>query len=275
MPTHRRHTTGRRAFTLLELLVVVVIIAVLIGLVASAGVAVLGNQKVRQAEDLLTTLDRALSEYLNERDGAPPPYSHVPSESRSIYENTPGTGYHPSAGGDNDLSNSDPWIDLPIPSGGTRLDPRHPDASVFLRQARGIGAVDAILAELSGRWLVATPETESTEPNAADATPSVLDPWAAPEAWFRPWPILGAQTVYYVHPSNEGAQRLYGRCVGGRPYFVSAGPDGRFGSTTEFSADGSRDAAFAADAARALEDNIYSYQPGDPDLSDDFNTNFR
>jgi len=265
-----RSTNARRAFSLLELLVVIVIIAILLALVAGAGVAVLGNQKVKQAQDLLTTLDRALTEYMTERGGNPPPYNHT--DEFSVYENVPGTGYHPTAGGVNDLSNTDAWINL---DGGAIGDPRHPDAAVFLRQARGIGAVDAMLAELSDRWLVATPEVDSAEPNAADGTPSVLDPWAEVETWVAPWPILRAQTVYYVHPSNEGAQRLYGRCVGNRPYFVSAGPDGRFGSTTEFTPDGSRDAGRVEQAVAALADNVYSYEPGAPDLTDDFNDNFR
>jgi prepilin-type N-terminal cleavage/methylation domain-containing protein len=262
-----RHINGaRRAFSVLELLVVVAIIAVLVALVAGAGVAVLGDRKVDQAESLLSTLDRALSEYMTENADNPPPYI------RDAYVNTPGTGYDVNGTRDNDLSNSAMWID---PDGDTFDDPRHPDAAVFIRQVRGIGAVDAILEGLGDQWLVATPQTGSTEINAADSTPSVLDPWADPNGWFAPWPILGIQTVYYVHPSNEAAQRLYGRCRNGRPYFMSAGPDGIFGSTTEFTSDGSRDAGAVDRAVAGLEDNVYSYEPDAPDLSDDFNSTWR
>lgn len=266
MKTMRPNQTARRAFTLLEMLVVVVIIAVLISLIAGAGVAVLGDRKVKQAENLLSTLDRALSEYMTENSDSPPPYV------RGGYENAPGTGYDVSGNRDNDLSNSAMWID---PDNDGNPDPRHPDASVFIRQARGIGAVDAILEGLGDQWLVATPQTGRGEPNAADSTPSVLDPWADPGGWFSPWPILGIQTVYYVHPSNEAAQRLYGRCRNGRPYFMSAGPDGIYGSTTEFSSDGSRDSEDVDRAVAGLEDNVYSYEPGAPDLSDDFNSTWR
>ena len=259
-------TSTRRAFTVLELLVVVVIIAVLIALVAGAGVAVLGDRKVKQAENLLSTLDRALTEYTTENSNARPPYI------RESYENTPGAAYDVSGSRVNDMANPDMWID---PDGDGRDDPRHPDAAVFIRQARGIGAVDAILEGLGDQWLVPTPQTGATGPNAADGTPSVLDPWADPNGWFSPWPILGIQTVYYVHPDNEAAQRLYGRCREGRPYFMSAGPDGVYGSTTEFSADGSRDANAVDRAVAGLEDNVYSYEPDAPDLSDDFNTTWR
>jgi len=260
------HMTRRnqRAFTLIELLVVIVIIAILVGLVAGAGVAVLGNRDVRNTENVLNTLDRALSDYMTDNADSPPPWN------AGLYENVPGSAYHADAGGDNDVSNSDAWVDL-----NGREYPRHPDAAVFIRVARGFGAVDSILGEMGDRWLVATPESGNDEatPNVSDVSPSVLDAWSNAQEWGAPWPILGAVTpIYYVHPGNELAQRLYGRCTNGRPYFFSAGPDRKYGSTTHESGDGQQDSMLADAALESLEDNLYSSQPGAPDRTDDFRT---
>ena len=268
--------TDRRAFTLLELLVVIVIIAVLVGLVAGAGVAVLGNRKVKLTEDILSTLDRALTDYMISNGGNAPNYM------AEQYFNTPGTGYHPNSAATNTSSNSDAWTTL-----DGVMYPRHPDAAVFLRSAQGFGAVDAILEGLGDRWLIATPQPAivptpppgSLELNSDDGTPSVLDAWADPRDWIDPWPVLGITTIYYVHPDNELAQRLYGRCVGGRPYFFSAGPDGLYGTTTQFSPDGVQgggsDPDAPARAENALGDNVYSYTPGAADLTQSFRDTYR
>ncbi len=277
--THCAPITSRvpRAFTLIELLVVITIIAILIGLVAGAGVAVLGNRNERLTENILTTLDRALSDYMTSNGDVPPPYV------AGAYANTPGTGYFPGSETPNDASNNDAWTNFQ----GDDY-PRHPDASVFLRAAQGFGAVDSILEGLGDNWLVATPESgEVVEEgpnqgdiiiavNEADPTPSVLDAWADPNAWSDPWPILGTTTIYYVHPDNLLAQSLYGRCSGGRPYFFSAGPDRRYGTSTQFTPDGTVDAAtFGGAAEAALDDNLYSSETRSADLTPDFRNNTR
>ena len=261
----------RRAFTLLELLVVITIIAILIGIIAGTGVAVIGNQKGRQTENLLSTLDRALSDFMVSNNDAAPPY--IPSG----YRNTPGTGYAPNSAALNREGNADAWS-LYL---GTEY-PRHPDAAVFIRQARGTGAVDEILQSLGERWLVSTPEVgavsaapDSSEFNATDGTPSVLDPWADANAWRAPWPVVGTTVIYYVHPGNRLAQDLYGQCRNNRPYFFSAGPDGVYGSTTHLEPMGERSVLFVEQAVAGLEDNIYSSEIGAPNTTDDFNMSVR
>ncbi len=264
----RTRQTLRRGFTLLELLVVIVIIAILTGIIAGAGVAVMGNRNVKLTEDVLRTLDRALSDYMTSNGDAPPPWN------AALYENVPGTQYHATGGGANEMSNSDAWATL-----NSRDYPRHPDAAVFVRAAQGFGAVDSILSGLGERWLFPTPQTDASlsTPNALDASPSVLDTWSDASAWAAPWPALGAGVtpIYYVHPSNELAQRLYGRCVNARPYFFSAGEDRKYGSTTHETVDGSVDDTRALDAEMSLKDNVYSYAPGAADLTEDFRTNTR
>lgn len=261
----------RRAFTLLEVLVVVVIIAILVGIIAGAGITVLGNREKSLTEDILSTLDRALSDYMTANADEPPPWN------RDLYVNVPGTGYHVTAGGDNTSDSSNAWGTI-----NSADYPRHPDAAVFLRAAQGFGAVDSILDGLGNQWLVATPETNGSETpgdslfNGYDGSPSVLDAWSDGNDWQAPWPALGSVTpIYYVHPSNELAQRLYGRCVNDRPYFFSAGPDRRHGSTTHEDPAGMVNATLSDQAEASLEDNIYSYEPGAADRSDAFRTSLR
>ena len=86
-----------------------------------------------------------------------------------------------------------------------------------------------------------------------------------------------------MHPDNEVAQALYGRCLNERPYFVSAGPDGLFGTTDEIkgicrSAGNSGASPEEVEKAiAALDDNIYSYEVGSArtDPTDTFNENVR
>lgn len=267
MRARAKRTTGRRGFTVIELLVVIVIIAILLALLTGAGVAVLRGQKLKQAQNLMSSLDRALSDYMVENNDAPPRYI------LEGYVNMPGTIYHPDGGSVNEPSNSNAFPEI-----DDVAYPRHPDASVFVNQASGVGAVDAILEGLASDWLAATPQNDSA-PNASKPTPSVLDPWSERGLWRDPWPVIveGVRPVYYVHPRNELAQRLYGRCKNGKPYFMSAGPDGLYGTTTQLSGDGSKssDAELIAQAVGALEDNVYSYEPDPADTSDDFNGMYR
>lgn len=257
----------RRAFTLIELLVVIVIIAILVGLVAGAGVTVLSNREKSLTQDVLNTLDRALSDYMTSNNDVAPTWNPA------LHENVPGTGYHAISGGTNDLGNSDAWGTI------NGIDyPRHPDAAVFVRLTQGFGAVDSILEGLGERWLVATPESQSStaQPNQADASPSILDAWSDGDDWNTPWPALGSVTpIYYVDPGNELAQGLYGRCVNDRPYFFSAGPDRKHGATTHEDSAGRVNATLADQAEASLKDNIYSYEPGAADLSDAFRMNLR
>lgn len=257
---------GRRGFTLLELLVVITIIVILIAMVTTSGMLVIGRQNEATTRGIVTSLDRALEEYVIEA-GA------FPSFVAPAYERVPGRKV--VTGGVDNLNEM--YLDRP--------QVRHPDASVFLLQAQGIGQVGSIISNIGDRFTVTTELTDSNPAdltNEMDTTPSIVDAWGDKEGWIatsragdddEAWPILhpAAHLIFYVHPSNRLAQDLYGRCVSGRPYFFSAGADGLYGTTSQFSDDGTpNQSGVGADvsgdtltyselAVEALEDNIYSY----------------
>ncbi len=64
---------ARRAFTIIELLVVIGIIAILISLTLLIANKVSGSGKHRATEQTLRILDTALSSYISEKHGNPPP----------------------------------------------------------------------------------------------------------------------------------------------------------------------------------------------------------
>lgn len=293
--TRKTCTSRPRGFTLLEMLIVISIIIILVAIVVGAGVGVVGGRKKSVTQNVLLTLDRALAEYI-QINSAPPAFRAYD------YAETPGLDLLPgdkenSPNVDNDkqavVGSSFAFTEYPANS--NNYLPRYPDSAVFIRQVQGYGDVDSILSGLE-RWLQPTGSSPvrgaygTTQTRADETTPSVRDDWSD-DSWrggldSSDWPILTGNLVLYVHPSNHIAQALFGRCKNGRPYFMSAGPDGKFGTTNEFSEDGDLEGTPEAIllAIAAMEDNVYSYQP-DPPLgvsgddkdkeNDPFNRNFR
>ncbi len=239
-----KDSPGGRAFTLIELLVVIIIIVILVGIIAGVGAGLTRDSRGQLTRDLLTTLDRIVVEYEAVTGNLP---SYV------VEQDIP-TSYNGYPGPDNTVET--------YGSGNNNRHARRPDASVFLRQAKGVGVVDDIVKSIPARFLV--PTITSGDP---DPTPSIVDAWAKKdwpnESAPNPYPVEGQALVYYIHPDNKLANQLYGRCINKRPYFLSAGPDGRYGTTADFTpATNVTDSTFYDDAIKALDDNITSYVPG-------------
>ncbi len=274
-------------FSLIELLVVIIVISLLLSITAATGMLVVKRQNASATMGVLSSLDRLLEEVITE-EGAPPPYNPYDPNIASGNPNYKGQ-YH-KAPGDRlryDSSSFENTTELYQ----TLYHSRHPDASVFLRQAIGIGESDAIISNIGDRFLAPTPTSTDT-----DVTPSVLDTWGDLDEWAavspasandpaNAWPALhpSAHLIFYVHPSNRLAQDLYGKCLNGRPYFFSAGPDGNYGTTSQLTPDGDTDQngaatstkTFSEVAIESIEDNLYSYSV-DPWRSDPiFNASFR
>lgn len=241
-----RRGTSRRGFTLLELLVVISIIVILVSLLVGAGLAVTRNSRANATKGVLESLNRALDEFIVENNNNIPPFD------RESYAAVPGWDGPNGGDPDTDYLNES---DNPMP--------QRPDASVFVRQARGVGEVDAILAGVPERFVIPTAVPRSVtvgggsiiEANMYDTAPSFVDAWASTDwpgiadlgsgGFEDAWPIRDQTLIYYIHPNNRrdrspsgnpefpDAQELYGSIVNGRPYFLSAGPDRFYGHPEE------------------------------------------
>ncbi|MEC9372409.1 MAG: type II secretion system protein, partial [Planctomycetota bacterium] len=227
--TPNMQPTSRRAFSLVELLVAVGIVALLITITLTAGNALLRGRRADVTQNLLTTLDRALEEYLIVNN------NNIPAYSLSEYENVPGKTIFDNAMDPGSMELTDP---LAFPMYNNRQYPRFPDASVFIRRAQGVGAVDSVIASIPVSYLTVTaiqPGTSEYDTQRdAETTPSVLDSWARGSWPGAGFPAAEQQYIYYVHPDNDFAQAMFGRCVNRRPYFMSAGPDEAYGHGFEF-----------------------------------------
>ncbi len=253
------HTTQRpNAYTLIEILITIVVIAILASLIFIAGTAVTQRQRVRVTENLLVTLDRVLDVYMLER-GTLPPYN--PDD----YIGTPGEN--------NGLDSI---------QGIPGEHPARPDAAVFLAQATGYAEVDDIIQNIPNDFV--RRRQFNNEVIGVDM-PSIVDSWAQP-GWpedptntSRPFPVDYQQVIYFVHPKNVLAQSLFGRCRNDRPYFMSAGPDRTYGFINEPANNIEVDAGdqTSGDFVRkllqdALDDNIYSTTVDPPVLPDPYTT---
>lgn len=247
IPTRARAAGG---FTLIELLTVIAIVALLVALVGGAGIAVIRKRQEAVTQSVLNSLDRALDEYIT-INGAPPAYR------AQDWDRVPGNGYRFDS----------------FPDYKGQKHPNRPDASVFIRKAQGTGEIDSIIRGIGEDFLVTTPNEDSGQIDQSNPNdtldPSVIDFWGL-DVWSNDldtdskWGITQQQLVYYVHPDNTLAQELYGQCVNRRPYFMSAGRDQRYGL-------GGEQTGSAKKIVEAwLDDNLYSYDVGPANLSDDF-----
>lgn len=266
--TARRTSEARRgAFTLIELLVVIGIIVLLTTITITVGPRVLDARKSSSSEQILTGLDGILETYIQERGGAVPPDPGPaflilwedripqalgnPNESdleriRAFYGDT------------NNFKNIDTDI-VPITASDEFI---RPSSMMFLYQAKGVSGVDQAIGNIPSSRLIQI-FTEDAEDNPVALT-GVVDAWGSSS---RPY----ERHILYVHPSNERAQQLYGYCQNGRPYFLSAGADGVYGSVHDLSSSLREQARlsagpFQSDEAKkrffenARADNVTSYE---------------
>ena len=248
--THGSMRNARRGVTLIEILTAVSIIVVLAALVIGIGSTMVKGQASKQTEGLLTTLDRVLEEFVLAT-------GTVPKYTASDYDGAPGPGNATERYGGAEQS-------------------RYPDVSVFFAQVRGVGEADSIIKAIDPQFLTLTPTTGDAADDFRAQQPSVIDSWGV-DNWDSicppsdPWCVDQQQLVFYVHPDNTLAQALFGRCVNGRPFFVSAGPDLLYGlpeeldaisSTYEIGQEGGESQTdYVQRALRtARADNIYSYK---------------
>lgn len=267
--------TRTRGFSLIELLMVVAIIGVLVGVTFVASRVVINGNFTRTTEDLIRSLDNIATAYSADTGKAPLPYVRDPRGKDSSGQ----IPLIPVA----DARNMDA-IDNRLPKAGYSVIN---SVGLFLSQASASPSAKSLIDTLPTKFVKqydGDPGLDATPPLL-----TVMDPWdhpiryvhpkfggmitttAGPASIFDaadpansllgPVPALGADTgkwailkIRRTDLADATADRVAdadgGSCVGGAPYFYSAGKDGLVGrsdATTK-----------ATDYNR---DNIYTNKP--------------
>lgn len=266
----------RAAFTLIELLIVIGVIVLLASITLAVGPRLLDSRRESASEQVITALDGMLETYITERQGNIPP--DINNDFVELWADvlTPTSASEPSITDiertrsrygnadmfpppDEDDRPMQPYFEDPA---SNKKFPLRPSSAMFLYQARGIGDIDTAIGQMPASRL-AQVFGEDSEGNPFDLT-AVLDAWGNAS---RPY----ERHILYVHPANQRAQQLYGYCQNNRPYFLSAGADGVYGSIQDLSFNRRRQidnriAPFDSNARvvelfrDALDDNITSYE---------------
>jgi len=268
-----RRPLWARAFTLMELLVVVGIIAVLVAITFMVGRAVTANSKRGITQDTIRILDSALAAYVAAKGEIPPPWLDDPRLNSATKRVPIADARDMGATDTNGASPESTVID---------------STALFVKQCESVPEAKAILDRLPSRVAARRAVRVGTgTPATADLT-VVLDGWGRPIRYVHPafsvtyqasttsallvppkqddgsattWSIDNIRRTHAVQvdpyatasplpsafPDSDG-----GRCPGGRPYFYSAGEDGLVGrleGTVEFDWD---------------KDNVYSTIPNRP-----------
>lgn len=250
----------RRAFTIVELLIVVVIIALLASIGLYVGRMVAEGGKRRATQNTLQILDQVLNEYQAAKSGKVP---------LALIDG---------------IGNDYPMFDGRVAGSGfgfTEAAQANPSLSIFLAHARTeAGAVDQALSKIDPKYVeristIVTAWGNPVLPNNVGPIPGVIikDGWGRPIRFVHPelhggWgpgyrkdtASTSASTFapvsnrpFYVisrmpgvelrrscwpfNPAARGAGEIgdadQGKCTGASPYFYSCGPDGDPGTVDD------------------------------------------
>ncbi len=253
----RSNGTTSRAFTLVEILVVLAIISILITISVVVAGRVTQGGRVSATQDLIKVLDATLTSYMSEREAKIP----------AVYRDDAGE-YFPL------------WDGRPNVNGAVDRDtvPAMPSLALYLLIAGEVPAVEKTLQGIDSKYIRKESNIVNLEgrtlrkrpgpalPLAAGVSYSILDAWGRPIRFVHPafdggggdyfadGNVRARDPVGYdvdsdgnVSGTRELLRRSYrpfdpssstaanpvpvgdadeGICVSGRPYFYSAGPDG-------------------------------------------------
>ena len=168
--TPRQHT--RHAFTLLELLIVIGIIAGLAAITTLVGTAVVNSGKKNSTLGVLQSLDQALAAYIDTKGTNPPALVEIP-EARvpSTIDNN--AVFFPAIDGRGAEDDSDPLNDVI-------------SVALFIESVRSVPSTQEIINSINPRYL-------QTYTPSEDYFPQLL---TAFDAWGNP--------IRYVHPKFDG-----------------------------------------------------------------------
>ena len=238
----------RRAFTLIEMMIVIGIIGILAALTLGISSSVMRNSEIHKTEDVLKLLSMALQEWELERGRA------------MTFD-----GYIPVDGGYYDIY-ADETLGEPVfnPSGVpdgemlAAMDSRMKNVLIVLMQSEG---AKNILSKI-------TPDHFHIDATTMSKVP--VDSWGTPIGIVFPgrdfaeaYPNGGSFLVEDESGDltlRDQAEDGLGSCLNKRPYFVSAGPDRQWGYRLQ-AMDGPNDNDNDNPIWVASHDNVYSYPP--------------
>ncbi|MEZ6243541.1 MAG: prepilin-type N-terminal cleavage/methylation domain-containing protein [Phycisphaerales bacterium] len=262
--TRTGHAPGRRAFTLIEMLVVIIIVGILVTLVVAVGAKVTTSARASATRDVIRALDTSLEHYIAD-SGEDKPKGYV------AYEENMAVG-----------NRNFPIMDgvVPTSSGGAPIN----SVGYFLLQAKAYSSAIGVVEGLDSNFVhLYTPTESSGTVGMDDEQPeltTVFDAWGNPIRYVHPLfdgevvanppradcqpgtgvnmrgttnanngYFFGESPIFYQELAFMRVRRNYiterernpaecpnymdlipgdgdgGECVGGRPYFYSAGPD--------------------------------------------------
>ena len=278
--THR--TQRRSAFSMIELMVAISIIAILAAITLSVGSAVMESADKRKTQDMLSLLDAALIEY-EQHTGRPmtfgqgdgpggQTYDDKPFDDRSRYD-IPVRGVYtqtqPDGSGfleefDVGPDDFDSWETTISNRAGRRM------MIDVLARLKSVESSRSILAKITSKhWQ----DLDAANPNPD--TRYIIDAWGRPVVVVfggRDWYTGFADTDLNDKEANGDLldkdrtirtfeERTFGPARGKRTYFLSAGPDQRYG-WVGFQSGSNQPFLPAQDDVRyrRTEDNMYSYE---------------
>lgn len=249
----------RRAFTIVELLIVVVIIALLASIGLYVGRQVAEGGKVRATQNTLQILDQVLNEYQTAKSGSKVPAALIDG-----------------------IGNDYPMFDGRVAGFPfTETDPPrvNPSLSIFLAHARTeAGAVDQALSKIDPKYVERTSAIQTSWgspalPNNVGPIPGIIikDGWGRPIRFVHPELKGGWGPGYHKDVASTSASTFVP--VVNRPYFVISRMPGvemrrscwPFNPTARNSGD-----IGDADQGTCTSPYFYSCGPdGDPGTADD------
>ncbi len=226
---------ARRAFTMVEMLVVIAVIILLVSITLVVGTSVIESAERRQTQATIDLIDMAYQEW------------RTLTDRRVRY----GEEEHEGLLG--------PW-DFYMDPNDDSDDVALSDMDRFMAIISRPDSVKDILARIDPSMIESISEEDHPD---GFSTTRIFDAWDNPIILVHPgrdWGLLDTDESNFGDPDPDGTIRTplenrLGYAVSQRPAFVSAGPSGDFGHRSE-----------PIDSAEfeATRDNIYSYQLEQP-----------